>query len=201
VVPGSRATVHDLAWLRGHGIAQALADRARRGRPVLGICGGYQMLARTIDDDVESSAGTVNGLGLLPAQVRFAPEKTVGHPVGSCYGAAVTTGYEIHHGQVDVDPGTEPFLDGCRSGAVWGTTWHGALESNAFRRAFLAEIADAAGRAFAPADDTDVAALRDARLDALGDLVADHLDTLALHRLIADGPSPGLPFVPPGAPT
>jgi adenosylcobyric acid synthase len=200
LIPGSRATVHDLAWLRANGIAQALADRAGGGRPVLGICGGYQMLARTICDDIESIAGTVPGLGLLPARVRFTVDKTVGHPVGSAFGAAVTTAYEIHHGQVDLDDGAERFLDGCRSGAVWGTTWHGALESNAFRRAFLTEIAEAAGRDFVPAADTDVAALRSARLDALGDLVADHLDTIALHRLIADGPSPGLPFVPPGAP-
>jgi adenosylcobyric acid synthase len=206
VLPGSRATVGDLGWLHEHGLAGALIERGRAGRPVLGICGGYQMLARTIHDDdhVESGAGEVAGLGLLPAVVRFTATKNVRRVSGRALGEPVTTAYEIHHGRVDVDagaPDAEPFLDGCRSGAVWGTTWHGALDSDGFRRAFLAEVAAAAGRDFAPAPDTDVAALRSARLDVLADLVADHLDGAALRRLIADGPTPGLPFVPPGAPT
>lgn len=200
IVPGSRATVHDLAWLRRTGIAAALESRAAAGRPVLGICGGYQMLARTISDPVESAAGDVAGLGLLPAQVRFDAAKQVRRAAGTGYGHSVTTAYEVHHGRVDADPGAEPFLDGCRSGAVWGTTWHGAWDSDAFRRAFLAEVAELAGRDFVPAPDTDVAALRAARLDALADLVTDHLDTGALRRLIEHGPTPGLRFVPPGAP-
>src|SRR6185369_16496653 len=76
VLPGTRSTVADLAWLRATGLADAVLRRAAEGRPVLGICGGHQMLARTITDEVESAAGTVPGLGLLPAEVRFAPEKT-----------------------------------------------------------------------------------------------------------------------------
>jgi adenosylcobyric acid synthase len=200
LVPGSRATVADLEWLRRRGIDEVLAARAARGQPVLGICGGYQMLARTITDEVESGAGTVAGLALLPADVRFTAAKTVGRPTGVGYGQPVTTAYEIHHGQTDADPGAEPFPGGCRRGAVWGTAWHGALDSDGFRRAFLAEAAVAAGRDFVPAPDTDVAALRAARLDALGDLVADHLDTAALDRQISEGSTPGLPFVPPGAP-
>ena len=89
--------------------------------------------------------------------------------------------------------GTEPFLDGCRRGAVWGTSWHGALENDEFRRAFLAEVAALAGRDFTPAPGTDFAAVREARLDALGDLIAGHLDTAALSQLISGGPVPGLP--------
>src|SRR6185437_3431427 len=201
VVPGSRATVADLDWVRRNGIGEVLAARSARGQPVLGICGGYQMLARTITDEVESGAGTVPGLALLPADLRFTAAKTVGRPTGSGYGQPVTTAYEIHHGQADADPAAEPFPGGCRRGAVWGTAWHGALDSDGFRRAFLAEVASLAGRDFVPAPGTDVAALRAARLDVLGDLVADHLDTQALDRLISKGPTPGLPFVPPGVPT
>jgi adenosylcobyric acid synthase len=199
VLPGSRATVADLAWLRERGLAAAVAERARAGRPVLGICGGYQMMADQIEDQVESRRGTVEGLGLLPVRVRFGTEKILRRPRGRALGAPVA-GYEIHHGLAEVtDPagngskGAEPFLDGCRRGALWGTSWHGALENDEFRRAFLAEVAALAGRDFTPAPGTEFAAVREARLDVLGDLVASHLDTAALSRLIEDGPVPGLP--------
>ncbi len=204
ILPGSRATVADLAWLRERGLAGAIVERARRGGPVLGICGGYQMLAGQIDDPVESGQGRVDGLGVLPVRVRFGAAKRLGRPAGRALGAPVA-GYEIHHGIAEVtDPAAEPFLDGCRRGAVWGTSWHGVLENNEFRRAFMAEVAAAAGRDFTPAPGTDFAAVRQARLDVLGDLVASHLDTAALSRLIERGPPPGLPALaifldPPGS--
>ncbi|MEU8196513.1 cobyric acid synthase [Microbispora amethystogenes] len=194
VLPGSRATVSDLAWLRETGIADLVT---RRTGPVLGICGGYQMLARTITDEVESGAGRVAGLGLLPADVVFAAEKTLGRPSGEAYGHPVKA-YEIHHGIVTRDAGEE-FLDGCRIGNVWGTTWHGALENDGFRRAFLAEVARAAGREFHADPGLSFAALREARLDALGDLVERNVDTGALLALIEAGPPPGLRLLPPGA--
>jgi adenosylcobyric acid synthase len=196
VLPGSRATVSDLAWLRDRGLAAAVTERARAGRPVLGICGGYQMMAGQIEDEVESRRGVVDGLGLLPVRVRFGAEKILGRPRGSALGAPVA-GYEIHHGIAEVtDPagyGTEPFLDGCRRGPVWGTSWHGALENDEFRRLFLAEVAALAGRDFTPAPGTSFAAVREERLDVLADLVTAHLDTAALSRLIEGGPVPGLP--------
>ena len=197
ILPGTRATVADLGWLRERGLADAIAARARAGRPVLGICGGYQMLATEICDDVESGAGQVSGLGLLPAIVTFAEAKTLGRPAGTAYGTQVS-GYEIHHGIVTVTGMlAEPFLDGCYLGTVWGTSWHGTLENDEFRRAFLTEVAAFAGRDFKPAPDTSFAELRQASLDLLGDLVAEHLDTAALCRLIEGGPPPGLPVVPP----
>jgi adenosylcobyric acid synthase len=208
VLPGSRATVSDLAWLRSTGLADAVIDHARAGRPVLGICGGHQMLGRIIDDQVESKAGEVAGLGLMPTRTDFAGAKVLERPTGTALGHPVE-GYEIHHGVVRLDPGApaaelaaaEPFLDGWRVGSVWGTTWHGALENDDFRRAFLAEVAAAAGRAgFVPAPDTSFEGLREARLDSLADAVADHLDTEAIERLVTSGATVGLPFVPPGAP-
>ncbi|HYZ53916.1 MAG TPA: cobyric acid synthase [Streptosporangiaceae bacterium] len=204
VLPGSRATVADLAWLRERGLAAVITERGRSGRPVLGVCGGYQMLAHQIEDWVESGAGEVAGLGLLPVRVEFGAEKRLGRPVGRALGAAVA-GYEIHHGIVRLTAdGCEPFLDGCRGGpggAVWGTSWHGTMENDEFRRSFLAEVASLAGRDFTPAPDTDFAWLREARLDALGDLVAGHLDTAALWRLIDAGPPRGLPVLPPAGPS
>lgn len=157
------------------------------------------MLAREIRDDVESAAGVVRGLGLLPARVAFATEKTLARPEGTCYGERVAA-YEIHHGQTEVVwAGSEavPFLDGCRAGAVWGTTWHGALENDAFRRAFLADVAGRAGRRFVAAGGTDFAAERAARLDALGDMVEEHMDTDAIWRLLESGAPSELPVVAP----
>jgi adenosylcobyric acid synthase len=196
VLPGTRGTVRALEWLRGRGIADAVARRAAEGRPVLGICGGFQMLGERIEDEVESRAGTVGGLGLLPVHVRFAAGKTLARPVGEALGERVE-GYEIHHGVAEVWGG-EAFLDGCRSGSVWGTHWHGSLENDRFRRRFLVEVAAVAGRRFVPAPDTSFAALREEQLDRLGDLIEEHADTGALLRLIEDGVPSGLPFIPPG---
>jgi adenosylcobyric acid synthase len=201
VLPGSRSAVADLDWLHRTGIAAAVLERAQRGRPVLGICGGYQMLAGELTDEVESRAGTVAGLGLLPVRVQFERDKTVRPASGQAYGQAVSTGYEIHHGQVlpDGSGRGQPFLDGFRHGCVWGTTWHGAWESDGFRRAFLREVAELAGSGYAPSGEVRFAEVRQLRLDALADLVADHLDTAALRALITGGPPAGLPVLPPGA--
>ncbi|MEV6105553.1 cobyric acid synthase [Streptomyces sp. NPDC051940] len=198
VIPGTRGTVGALRWLHERGLAAAVRRRAAEGRPVLGVCGGFQVLGARIVDDVESRAGSVEGLGLLPVSFRFAVEKTLARPSGSALGESVE-GYEIHHGVASVSGG-EPFLDGCRVGSVWGTHWHGSLESDGFRRAFLRRVAADAGRAFVPAPSTSFAALREAQLDRLGDLIEAHADTGALMRLIEGGAPSGLPFVPPGAP-
>ncbi|HEY7275437.1 MAG TPA: cobyric acid synthase [Trebonia sp.] len=196
ILPGTRATVSDLGWLRETGLAAAIADRAARGRPVLGICGGYQMLAVKIHDDVESRAGTVPGLGLLPATVRFSTAKTLTRPSGTAFGAPVA-GYEIHHGTVTADGG-EAFLDGCSAGSVRGTTWHGIFENDAFRRAFLCDLAARTGCDFTPAPAVSFAAVRERRYDVLADLIEQHLDTAAVAALIEGGVPAGLPTVVSG---
>jgi adenosylcobyric acid synthase len=202
VLPGSKSTVDDLDWLRSNGLADAVAAHAAAGGPLLGICGGFQMLGTVIDDEVESRRGRVTGLGLLPVEFGFAADKTLGRPAGTAWGVEVA-GYEIHHGYVaasEAEPLIEPG-EGARLANVFGTHWHGTFESDGYRRAFLAEAARLAGRrGFQVAPDTCFRARRESLLDLLGDLVEEHLDTAALRRLIDDGPPAGLPFLPPGAP-
>lgn len=197
VLPGSRATVTDLAWLRERGLAEAVVGQAAAGRPVLGICGGFQMLSREIHDEVESRAGAVPGLGLLPVTVRFGEEKILRRCQGMGLGEPVS-GYEIRHGTVDI-LGGDDFPGGCASGAVWGTSWHGLFENDEFRRRMLRVVAAVAGRRYEPGH-VSFHEVRQRRLDALGDLIEGHMDISALLRLIADGAPAGLPFIPPGAP-
>jgi adenosylcobyric acid synthase len=191
ILPGSKSTVDDLTWLRESGLADVVMRHAASGKPLLGLCGGFQMLAERIHDDVESRAGTVPGLGLVPIEITFAPQKRLGRPRGTAsLGGVPVHGYEIRHGYVSRGE-VEPLIvtedgdpEGYRGGNVFGTHWHGAFESDGFRRAFLTEAARLAGRRFTVAPDTRFGAARERMLDLLGDLVEEHLDTDALRRLI-----------------
>ena len=200
VLPGTRATLADLAWLRDRGLDRAIHDHVARGRPVLGICGGFQMLGASICDPegVEGRAGVrADGLGLLRACTVFGPTKVLGLPHGEALGATAD-GYEIHHGRVTREAGVEEFLGGARHGGVFGTMWHGSLESDAFRTAFLAELAGLVDKQWHPSG-IRFAERRERRLDLLADLVEEHLDVDALHALARSGPSPDLPLLPPGS--
>ncbi len=192
VLPGSRATVSDLAWLAQQGFVEALRARAAAGGPVIGICGGLQLLGSDIEDGVESGVGHVAGLGLLPVTTRYEAEKVLTLPSGQWRGHSVT-GYAIHHGRPAVESGTA-FLDGTQVGSVWGTTWHGIFENDGFRRAFLSQVAADTGRDWLPGA-VAFADVREARLDALGDLVEQHLDTAAVWRLIEGGVPADLPVL------
>jgi adenosylcobyric acid synthase len=196
VLPGTRATIADLAWLREQGLADAVRDHGERGGVVLGICGGFQMLGREIADPegVEGPAGTrVPGLGLLDTITTFGREKVLATPVGSALGEPVS-GYEIHHGRVDVGDGDD-FPGGIRSGAVFGTMWHGCLEGDDFRRAWLSLAAELAGVTGFGAGGTSFAAARESRIERLADAVEQHLDLDRILHLVEHGPPAGLPVV------
>ncbi len=207
VIPGTKSTVDDLEWLRRNGLADVILAHAAAGRPLLGLCGGFQMLGRRIHDEVESARGEVEALGLLPVEIGFQRTKTLARPAGHALGAPIQ-GYEIHHGQVVWRDGALPGLitladgavEGAVAGHIFGTHWHGAFECDEFRRRFLTLVAGIAGRrGFVVAGHTDYAGLRTATVDRLGDLVEEHLDTEAIWRLIESGPTPRLPALAPGA--
>ncbi len=203
VLPGTKATVEDLAWLRSRRLDTALAERAARGAPALGICGGFQMLGGRIVDPVESRAGEVAGLGLLPVETVFESQKVLGNPAGTSpsFGGVRAAGYEIHHGRVLRRGGAPVFVtpegeEGCRVGGLIGTSWHGVLEVDEFRRAFLRWVAAERRLEWIPGS-KPFADVREERLDVLGDLIERHVDTGALAELIERGPAPGLPVIPP----
>lgn len=182
VLPGSKATVSDLTWLRGRGLAEAVVAHAASGRAVLGVCGGFQMLCSTIHDTVESGAGRVAGLGLLDADIEFDADKTLKHWDIPLYG------YEIHHGRVARCAEPDWLGVGIRRGQVYGTHWHGLLDNDAVRRTWLADVAAGAGRSgFVVSDDVNVAALRDVQLDVMADLLAAHVDIGAVLELVESG--------------
>lgn len=194
VLPGTRSTVADLAWVRSRGLDRVIIDHARRGQPLLGICGGFQMLGAVIadPDGVEGDGtSTVDGLGLLDVRTDFTADKTLRLPSGIGLGVPAS-GYEIHHGRVTVGDGAEEFPGGARAGNVFGTMWHGSLEGDELRGAFLAVTL---GRA---PSDVSFAAARDHRIDLLGDLLERHLDIDALLTLARMGAPAGLPVLAPG---
>ncbi len=199
VIPGSKATVADLSWLRDHGLADAITAHAGAGKPVLGICGGFQMLCSRLDDPVESGTTGVPGLGLLDADIAFHPDKTLRRWQQPRDGPLA--GYEIHHGRLTrcgeqswFASEADPHPQGVVRGAVFGTHWHGLLDNDEFRRAWLRRVADAAGRGGFVVGDVAVAARRDAQLDLAADLLASHLDVDAVLSLL-DGPPPRRPYL------
>lgn len=195
VLPGSRATTSDLAWLRRTGLADVVLERASRGAPVLGICGGYQMLLdEIVDDGVEAGAAegsesaspaTVPGLGLLPGRVVFHEDKVLARPSGSWRGHHVE-GYEIHHGVVEPSGG-EDFPGGHAIGPVRGSIWHGTLECDDYRRALLDDVAATTGaRWSADRGAAPFAARREGMIDILADALETHVDVDALLSLVKE---------------
>jgi adenosylcobyric acid synthase len=184
LLPGSKATLADLAALCAQGWDIDIRAHVRRGGHVLGLCGGYQMLGRRIADPegLEGPAGTAPGLGLLDVDTVLAPAKVLRevHGRDAATGADLR-GYEMHLGCTTGADTRRPFAfldgtpDGGRStdGRVAGTYLHGVFAADAFRRAFLARFGAASDLAF------------DATVDATLDRLADHLAaSIDLPRLL-----------------
>ncbi|MEC9346371.1 MAG: cobyric acid synthase [Pseudomonadota bacterium] len=188
LLPGAKSTTGELAFLRAQGWDIDILAHARRGGRVLGICGGYQMLGRTVADPegIEGAAGTVPGLGLLDVDTVMLPDKRT-EAVEGRHPASGTpvSGYEIHIGRTDGPDRRRAWLEfaGAPEGAasadgrIHGTYVHGLFTGDAFRRAWLADLG-------ATADTTlDFAAGVDATLDSLATHLAAHLDIDALARI------------------
>ncbi len=204
VLPGTKSTLADLAWLRASGIDRVVVERAARGEPVLGVCGGCQMLGGVIEDpfEVESSAREAPGLGLLPIRTRFAREKTTAQvraraATASFLGAdaAEVQGYEIHMGQVTRERGPAAFEIHARngeravepdgavgaSGAIVGTMIHGLFECDALRSATLEGLRARRGIAAPPL--SSPMPTKQGEYNRLADVVREHMDRALLARI------------------
>ncbi|KAA0969553.1 cobyric acid synthase [Aureimonas fodinaquatilis] len=148
ILPGSKSTRGDLAFLRAQGWDVDIAAHVRRGGKVLGICGGYQMLGRVVRDPlgIEGAAGETPGLGLLDVETIMKPQKRLGLvQARHAASGANMQAYEIHIGQTQGPDCARPFasVDGRGEGAmsanglVFGSYLHGMFASDAFRAAFL----------------------------------------------------------------
>jgi adenosylcobyric acid synthase len=195
ILPGSRNTMADLAWLRRRGLDQAVLAQAAAGRPLMGLCGGYQMLGRVVEDPAGvESGGRSAGLGLLPVATRLRPAKrqtrvegvvlAPGGPLAALSGAPLA-GYEIHLGATTLEAGAQPLVglaggavDGCWRGSVYGTYLHGFFDSQPLRSALLAAL----GRPAAPV--VDLEAHKEAQYDHLANTLRQTLDIDRIYRLM-----------------
>ncbi len=190
VLPGSKATRADMQALREQGWDVDILAHWRRGGKVLGICGGYQMLGRTIADPlgIEGPPGEMAGLGLLDLVTELAGDKVLRPAAGTALGAALQ-GYEMHMGRTRGPDSARPFamLDGGRpdgaisaDGRAIGTYCHGLFASTGLRRALLDWIG-------ARSQGADYAHAVDTALDAIAQALEEHLDVDGLLALAKAG--------------
>jgi adenosylcobyric acid synthase len=186
ILPGTKSTIGDVAFLREQGWDIDIRGHVRRGGHVLGLCGGFQMLGRTISDPegVDGGhVGTVEGLGLLDIATTMSGDKSTRRVAGThCSTCTAVEGYEIHLGLSSGSDCSRPFvmLDGrpdgasSRDGRVQGTYVHGLFTGDAFRQAWLANFGIGSSLAY------------DARIEATLDALADHLEAhVDIDRILA----------------
>jgi adenosylcobyric acid synthase len=213
ILPGSKNTVQDLLFLREKGNEACIKRAAAKGVPIIGVCGGYQMLGRRIFDPhgIESTRQEVDGLGLLDvetvlettkvtAQVEAVRSAECGVQSAEWNGMELLKGYEIHMGRTTGEIGlfnikrlssnsalrtshSELVSDGSQKGKVWGTYIHGVFDNDRFRRGLINDLR--ASRGLAPVHEvTSFAKERDAALDKWADVIRESLDMTFIQNLI-----------------
>jgi len=206
ILPGSKNTLADLTWLRETALAQRVLARHRAGIPVMGICGGYQMLGESLHDEVESGLGRMPGLGLLRTTTRFAPVKTTTRVraematdlpgwLAPLSGISLN-GYEIHMGETLVDvrrsalymqKNDERIAEGTFSadGSVFGTYLHGLFDNNAFTHAVVNSLRARKGLP-AREEALDYAAYKAQQFDVLATAMRSYIDIEKVYRIMRE---------------
>ena len=196
ILPGTKNTMEDLLWLRQNGLEAAALKLAHAGTPILGVCGGYQMLGQTLDDPQGTESGrpmALSGLGLLPTRTVFDAQKrrmqVRAAAQGELFGGARLTGYEIHNGRTEV--GGAPFCmledgtpEGCVNRNVFGTYLHGLFDSGELTGALVRMLCARKGISPTQTQLMSMADYRQQQFDLLADGVRQALDMGAVYRAI-----------------
>ncbi|MDR2068264.1 MAG: cobyric acid synthase [Spirochaetaceae bacterium] len=211
ILPGTKNTMGDLLWMVQNGLAVAIREFAARGRPVFGICGGYQMLGRTLDDPqgVEQG-GTMEGLGLLPVTTIFAKEKTRTRVRGAFaslggifkpLSGMDLEGYEVHMGITRGEADGAGYLadiryiasgtagrDGLVRGNVYGSYIHGLFDANGIAEALAGALSGCRGAEGAPAG-TEIGwkAYKEKQYDTLAECLRTHLNMERVYQILEEG--------------
>jgi len=201
IIPGSKNTIEDLAAMRKSGMADALSAFHKSGGAVVGLCGGYQMMGTVVRDPhaIESSLGTISGLGLLDMETEMYPEKitsqvearVISESLPFAGGGGELAGYEIHMGRsasggeakpifrimrregkpVDVEDGlSQP------DGRAWGTYIHGIFDNDGFRNKFIEDIGKRSGKSAPAPGPFSFRPWKEEQYDRLAELVRKHVD-------------------------
>ena len=202
IIPGTKNTIGDLTWLKQTGVAEKIISSfvCRPSSVVIGICGGFQMLGKTINDpySIESLLRKIKGLGLLDMVTTFAKDKQTFQIKGKDLSSGVNIyGYEIHHGNTKISNSIKPrfkiiertgktsrILDGAVSSdkRIWGTYIHGVFDSKEFRLRFFSDLMKLKGASSNRFDSTNFN--RDKEFDKLAELVRKNVDVKYLYKLI-----------------
>ena len=196
ILPGTKNTMEDLLWLRQNGLEAAVLKLAHAGTPILGVCGGYQMLGQTLDDPQGTESGrpmALSGMGLLPTRTVFDAQKrrmqVRAAAQGELFGRARLTGYEIHNGRTEV--GGAPFCmledgtpEGCVNRNVFGTYLHGLFDSGELTGALVRMLCARKGISPTQTQLMSMADYRQQQFDLLADGVRQALDMGAVYRAI-----------------
>ena len=194
ILPGTKNTMEDLLWLRQNGLEAAVRKLAQAQTPVLGVCGGYQMLGQTLDDPAGTESGkplSLAGLGLLPTRTTFDAQKRRTQvravALGAPFAGARMTGYEIHNGRTTVNG--EPFCrladgtpEGCVCKNVFGTYLHGLFDTGELTEKLAAWLLACKGLSAADVRAESHAAYKERQYDLLADAVRTAVDIAAVYR-------------------
>ena len=206
ILPGTKNTMADLLWLRQSGLEGKILRFAHAGGPVLGVCGGYQMLGETLSDPLGvEQGGTLRGMGLLPVETVFTAEKTRTRvrgtfgPVAGVLSALSRQpfeGYEIHMGESEGGPSLTHITDqltgaahadGCQKGSVYGTYVHGVLDQDAVAGALVRALAEKKGVDPTRLGRVDREEHKQRQYDLLAQTLRDHMDMAAVYRILQEG--------------
>lgn len=195
ILPGTKSTMDDLAWLKAQGFDQAIANLRARGTKIIGICGGFQMLGETLldPDAVEGNGESAQGLSLLPMETLFVGDKKTVQMTGT-RGVDTFTGYEIHLGRTKIlRDEVSPFLqlaDGRVDGAVSadelviGTYFHGLFHNRTFTRKLINDIRVKKGLAVLSSDVKSDAERREDAYNMLAKHVRANLDMKKVYEIM-----------------